>query len=127
WRFISRSFGTNAIGSITVDPTDPSGDTIYVGTGEANASADSGAGEGVYKSTDGGNSWSLLPGSSFAVDNSVSAVVIDPTNANTTYVATTYGIQGFTEVDDGGAFGSPYPVGLYKSTDGGNTFTLIFD
>ncbi|MFZ3262508.1 MAG: hypothetical protein WA172_00780 [Terriglobales bacterium] len=127
WTFISQSFGTNAIGSITVDPTDPSGDTIYVGTGEANASADSGAGEGIYKSTNGGDSWSLLPGSSFAVDNSVSAVVIDPTNSNTIYVATTYGIRGFTEVDDGSAIGTSYPVGLYKSTDGGNTFTLIFN
>jgi hypothetical protein len=127
WKFISRTFGTNAIGSITIDPTDPSGDTIYVGTGEANASADSEAGVGVYKSTDGGDSWSLLPGSSFAVDNSVSAVVIDPTNGNNIYVATTYGIRGFTEVDDGGSIGTSYPVGLYKSTDGGNTFTLIFD
>ena len=127
WTFISQKFGTNAIGSITIDPTDPSGDTIYVGTGEPNASVDSGAGEGVYKSTNGGASWSLLPGSSFAVDNSVSAVVIDPTNSNNIYVATTYGTRGITEVDDGGAIGSAYPVGLYKSTDGGNTFNLIFD
>lgn len=127
WTFISQQLGTNAIGSITVDPTDPSGNTMYVGTGEANASADSGAGVGVYKSTNGGSSWSLLPGSSFAVDNSVSAVVIDPTNSNTIYVATTYGTRGITEVDDGGAIGTAYPVGLYKSTDGGNTFTLIFD
>ena len=127
WTFISKQLGTNAIGSITIDPTDPSGNTIYVGTGEPNASVDSGAGIGIYKSTNGGNSWSLLPGSSFAIDNSVSAVVIDPTNSNTIYVATTYGTRGITEVDDGGAIGSAYPVGLYKSTDGGNTFNLIFD
>ncbi len=127
WTFISQKFGTTAIGSITIDPTDPSGNTVYVGTGEPNASADSGAGEGVYKSTNGGDSWSLLPGSTFAVDNSVSAVVIDPTNSNNIYVATTYGTRGITEVDDGGAIGTSYPVGLYKSTDGGSTFNLIFD
>jgi hypothetical protein len=127
WTQISGGFATNAIGSITIDPTDPSGNTIYVGTGEPNASADSGAGQGIYKSTDGGNTWSLLPGSGFAANNSVSAVVIDPTNASTIYVGTTFGIRGFTEVDDGLTVGSPFPVGLYKSTDGGITFNLIFD
>ena len=127
WTFISQDFGTSAIGAITVDPTDPTGNTIYVGTGEPNASVDSGAGVGVYKSTDGGDSWSLLPGSSFAVDNSVSVVVIDPSNANTIYVGTTYGTRGITEVDDGGEIGTQFPVGLYKSTDGGLTFSLIFN
>ena len=70
WTNISDSFSTNAIGAITIDPTDPSGNTIYVGTGEPNASADSGAGQGIYKSTDGGDSWSLLAGSDFAVNRS---------------------------------------------------------
>ena len=40
-----------------VDPTDPTGRTIYVGTGEPNGSSDSEAGVGLYKSTDGGRSW----------------------------------------------------------------------
>ena len=52
---------TNAIGSIAVDPNDPTGKTIYVGTGEANASGDSEAGLGLYKSTDEGDHWSLVP------------------------------------------------------------------
>jgi hypothetical protein len=131
WKFISDAFATNAIGAITIDPTDPSGDTIYVGTGEPNASADSGAGQGIYKSTDGGNSWTLLAGSSFAINRSIGSVVIDPTNANTIYVGTTRGVRGFSAVI-GGATGNPppgtgQPVGLYKSVDGGNTFSLIFD
>jgi hypothetical protein len=131
WRQISDSFATNAIGSITIDPTDDSGDTIYVGTGEPNASADSGAGQGIYKSTDGGASWSYLAGSTFAINRSIGSVVIDPTNANTIYVGTTRGVRGVGAVN-GGATGNPppgtgSPVGLYKSTDGGNTFTEIFD
>lgn len=131
WRFISDSFATNAIGAITIDPTDPSGDTIYVGTGEPNASADSGAGQGIYKSTDGGDSWALLPGGAFAINRSIGSVVIDPTNANTIYVGTTRGVRGFSAVIGGGT-GNPPPgtgqnVGLYKSVDGGNTFTEIFD
>ena len=127
WTQISGSFATNTVGSITVDPTDSTGNTIYVGTGEPNTSADSGAGQGIYKSTDGGNTWSLLAGSAFAVNNSIGSVVIDPTNPNTIYVGTTYGVRGFTEVDDGGSGGSAFPVGLYKSTDGGVTFNLLFD
>jgi hypothetical protein len=130
WTQISDSFATNAIGAITIDPTDPSGNTIYVGTGEPNASADSGSGQGVYKSTDGGDSWTLLAGSTFAINRSIGSVVIDPTNANTIYVGTARGIRGFSGVI-GGATSSPPdvggPVGLYKSVDGGNTFTEIFD
>ena len=131
WTQISDSFATNAIGAITIDPTDPSGNTIYAGTGEPNASADSGAGQGIYKSTNGGNSWTLLSGSAFAVNRSIGSVVIDPTNSNTIYVGTTRGVRGFSAVI-GGATGNPppgtgSPVGLYKSTDGGNTFSEIFD
>jgi hypothetical protein len=131
WKFISDSFSTNAIGSITIDPTDPSGDTIYVGTGEPNASADSGAGQGIYKSTDGGDSWSFVPGSTFAINRSIGSVVIDPTNSNTIYVGTTRGVRGYSAVIGGGTGNPPpgtgQPVGLYKSVDGGNTFTEIFD
>jgi len=131
WTFISDSFATNAIGAITIDPTDSSGDTIYVGTGEPNASADSGAGQGIYKSTNGGESWSLVPGSTFAVNRSIGNVVIDPTNPNTMYVGITRGVRGYSAVI-GGATGNPPPgtgatVGLYKSVDGGNSFTLIYD
>ncbi len=130
WTNISDSFSTNAIGAITIDPTDPSGNTIYVGTGEPNASADSGAGQGIYKSTDGGDSWSLLAGSTFAVNRAISDVAIDPTNSNNIYVGTTRGVRGVSAVN-GGATGNPppptgEPVGLYQSTDGGNTFNLIF-
>ena len=63
WSFISGSLGSNAIGSILIDPSDASGNTIYVGTGEPNASGDSEAGVGIYKSIDGGQTWALVPGS----------------------------------------------------------------
>src|SRR5215471_184661 len=53
WQFISGSFGTNAIGSLLMDPSDSSGNTLYAGTGEPNASGDSEAGVGIYKTTDG--------------------------------------------------------------------------
>ena len=72
WTNISGGIPTNAIGSIAVDPNDPTGKTIYVGTGEANSSGDSEAGLGLYKTVDGGDHWSLVPGS-FAAAKSSSA------------------------------------------------------
>src|SRR5215472_958274 len=57
WTFVSDSFATNAIGTLTYDAAT---NTLYAGTGEANASADSEAGFGIYKSTDGGNTWTHL-------------------------------------------------------------------
>jgi hypothetical protein len=47
WTFVSGSFGSNAIGTLTVDPTDPSGNTVYAGTGEPNARGYSEAGVGI--------------------------------------------------------------------------------
>jgi hypothetical protein len=131
WKFISSSFATNAIGAITIDPTDPSGETVYVGTGEPNASGDSEAGLGIYKSTNGGETWSLLAGSSFALNRSISDIVIDPTNSNIIYVGIARGVRGVSSVT-GGATSTPpppgnAPVGLYKSVDGGTTFNLILD
>jgi hypothetical protein len=60
WRWIGQGLGTNNIGSLTIDPNDASGDTIYVGTGETNAPQTSGAGTGLYRSTDGGDRWTRV-------------------------------------------------------------------
>src|SRR5437773_242642 len=57
WTFVSDSFGTNAIGTLTYDAPN---NTLYAGTGEANASGDSEAGLGIWKSTDGGSTWTHL-------------------------------------------------------------------
>src|SRR5204862_417314 len=54
---VSGSFATNAIGTLTYDAATGA---LYAGTGEPNASGDSEAGFGIYKSTDGGNTWTHL-------------------------------------------------------------------
>ena len=69
WTFVSSSFSTNAIGTLTYDAAT---NTLYAGTGEPNASADSEAGFGIYKSTDGGNTWTHL-----AANTSVGAEDVD--------------------------------------------------
>jgi len=131
WEFISGSFATNAIGTLTIDPTDPSGNTIYAGTGEPNASADSEAGFGIYKSTNGGDTWTHLAAqtnvpqgagvdctavigfggvqnapaySGPAFDGrAISSIVIDPNNPNTMYVGSTRAVRGVSSVSSGGA------------------------
>jgi hypothetical protein len=83
WKFVSGSFASNAIGSIVLDLNDPTGNTIYAGTGEANASADSEAGVGIYKSTDGGDTWALLGSSgSIGYGRAIASIAIDPANSS---------------------------------------------
>ena len=119
-------FGTSAIGVLTYDTATH---TLYAGTGEQNESADSDAGVGIYKSTNGGDTWTLLPGSpAMSAGNSVAAIV---PAGNTLYVATTFGVAGMAGVGGGAlpsfiAPGVPKP-GLWKSTDDGSTFSLMFD
>jgi hypothetical protein len=134
WEFISGSFATNAIGAITVDPNDPSGRTVYAGTGEPNASGDSEAGMGVYKSTNGGDTWTLLPGSVSAASNfqgrSISSVVIAPNGD--ILVGLARGVRGYAGHTGGGTTNPPpttlpAPFGVYRSTDGGASFTRIWD
>jgi len=128
WHSSSDGLASNAIGSIALDPTDPTGRILYAGTGEPNGSSDSEAGVGLYKSFDFGNTWILLPGSiPVAKDRSIGAIAIDPTNPLHIYIGTDVARHGSSSVN-GGRFtppGAPQ-VGLYESTDGGLTFTLVF-
>jgi hypothetical protein len=129
---------SNAVGSIVFDPNDGTGNTIYVGTGEPNGSSDSEAGVGLYKSTDGGSTWSLVAGSTastapcasgagtcpVATGRSIGAIAVDPANASHIFIGTDVARHGSSSVN-GGRFTPPgsAQVGLYESTDGGATFS----
>jgi len=127
WSYLATPFGINAVGALVVDPNDPTGDTIYAGTGEANASADSAAGVGLYKSTDGGDTWIGPLGKPVFNGRSIGTVAIKTGDSNTIYVGTTRGVAGFNATDGGGISLIPGAArwGLYKSTDGGATWTFI--
>ena len=128
WHSSSTGLASNAIGSIVLDPTDPTGRILYAGTGEPNGSSDSEAGVGLYKSFNYGRTWKLLPGSiPAAKDRSIGAIAIDPTNPLHIYIGTDVARHGSSS-ENGGRFTPPDApvVGLYESLDGGLTFKLVF-
>ncbi len=138
WTSMSSGIPSNAIGSLAFDPTDTTGNTLYVGTGEPNGSSDSEAGVGLYKSTNGGSSWSLVAGSTastapcasgsgtcpVATGRSIGAIAVDPANASHIFIGTDVARHGASSVN-GGRFTPPNSamVGLYESSNGGATFS----
>src|SRR5712691_7842168 len=132
WQFVSSSFATNAIGSLIVDPNDPTGNTLLAGTGEPNVSVDSEAGLGIYRSTDGGQTWVQLPGSVTSPSNfqgrAVASLAITPSGDILASIARA--VRGVSSTD-GAATSNPPPAtlpagfGVYKSTNGGATFTNL--
>jgi len=97
------------VGDIGIDPNNP--DIVYVGTGEANGGHNNFPGGGIYKSTDAGSTWQLL-----GLENTVSIgrVVVDPSNSNRVFVAAQ------------GSYFEPNPErGVYRSDDGGNTWSNV--
>ena len=115
WTNISDGFfGTGSIGAIAVAPTDPN--IVYVGTGEhAVRGVMTSSGDGFYKSTDAGKTWKKI-----GLENSrhISRIRVHPTDPNTLWV----GVQG-------ALYGPSEERGVYKSTDGGETWkrTLYTD
>lgn len=99
---------TSSIGDVTVAPSDPQ--VVWVGTGEPNNRQSSSWGNGVYRSTDGGASWTHA---GLAETHHIGRIVVHPTNPEVAYVAALGRLWG------------PNPErGLYKTTDGGRTWAL---
>ena len=100
-----------SIGALTVAPSNPQ--VIYAGTGESDIRSDLASGDGVYKSVDGGKTWTNV---GLRDTRQISRIVVDPKNADVVYV---------------GALGHAYAPnperGVYKSTDGGKTWTHSLD
>jgi hypothetical protein len=129
WKFLTGSFGIQSVSSITVDPNDPTGKTIWVGTGEANSSGDSAAGVGIYKSTDAGDTWTGPLGGTVFANRAVGTIAVQPGDSNVLFAGTTRAVLGVSSVTGGAVSlipGAPQ-WGLYKSTDGGATWTFVFN
>jgi hypothetical protein len=114
WIPLTDNQATTTMGAIAVAPSNPS--IMYAGTGEANNSGDSYYGRGVLKSTDGGQTWTLLTGNAGVNEfdrKTISKIAVDPANANIVYVA----------LARGGTNGASTSNGIFKTTDGGVTWT----
>src|SRR5215469_13838980 len=98
-----------SIGAIAVAPSDPK--ILYVGTGEADIRNTVIPGDGVYKSVDAGKTWQYA---GLRDTHSVSAILVDPKDPNVVYVASM-----------GHVFAPNPDRGVFKSTDGGKTWTKI--
>ncbi len=87
------------------------GQTIYLGTGEANNQRTSYAGTGMFKSTDAGKTWSFI---GLPESQHIARVIIDPKDENTVWVAVM-----------GHLYSENPERGLYKTSDGGKTWNLV--
>src|SRR5437899_1312897 len=147
WTWLTGVLALNSVGALVADPNDASGNTLYVGTGEGNrCSSGCESGVGIYKTTNGGNSWTKLPdacvsnttyncvnsGDAF-LGRGLNQIAIDPTNPKHLFVGSALGVRGLSHTVGVGTTESQRfepganPVGVYESTDGGNTFTEVWN
>jgi len=107
WTPIFDSYPVSSIGDLAISLSNP--DIIYVGSGESNNRQSTTSGNGVYKSTDAGESFTHV---GLEATHHIARVLIHPTNPDVAYVAATGKLWG------------PSPErGLYKTTDGGESWT----
>jgi photosystem II stability/assembly factor-like uncharacterized protein len=114
WQVLWHSEDVLNIGALALDPGNPQ--LLYAGTGEANLSADSYAGVGLYRTLDSGQTWHLLASSEqTGIPTRIGVIAIDPFNAKHLRL----GGVGFAELS---SFQNDVG-GMYTSTDGGVTWT----
>ncbi len=109
WKPVFDDQKVASIGAVAIDPLNPS--VIWAGTGEGNPRNSQTSGYGIYKSLDGGNTWTCM-----GLENTktIHRVIVHPSNSNIVYIAAT-----------GSAWG-PHPErGVYRTQDGGNTWEKV--
>lgn len=100
---------TISMGAVAVNPNDPN--DVWLGMGEASSRNSVSYGDGVYRSKDGGKTWTHM---GLAATEHISRIVVDPRNPNTVFVGALGKLWGENE-----------ERGLYKTTDGGKTWNKI--
>ena len=110
WKPVSDGFlGSSSVGALAIAPTNP--DIIYAGTGERDIRGNISEGDGAYKSTDAGLTWTHI---GLRETQTISRVVVHPTNPDIVWVAALGHIYGRND-----------ERGVYKSEDGGNTWRRV--
>lgn len=111
WQAVFENEPSTSIGDIAVAPSNP--DVVWVGTGEANIFRASMPGVGIYKSTDAGGTWQHM---GLTDTQTIARIVVHPTNPDIVYVAA----SGHEWTDNA-------MRGVFKTTDGGRTWTKVYD
>ncbi|HME00038.1 MAG TPA: glycosyl hydrolase [Terriglobia bacterium] len=109
WTPVFDHEGSYSIGTVALDPRNPS--VVWVGTGENNSQRSVGYGDGVYRSDDGSHSWK---NTGLKHSEHIARILIDPRNSDVIYVAS-----------QGPLWGPGGDRGLFKSTDGGKNWKNI--
>ncbi len=109
WRPVFDDKRVISMGMLAIAPTDTQ--QVWAGTGEPNARNSIEPGGGIYKSTDGGITWTLK---GLEKTEAIGRIVVHPSNPNTVFVAAA-----------GATWRSNPERGLYRTTDGGNTWQLV--
>jgi photosystem II stability/assembly factor-like uncharacterized protein len=109
WRPIFDDQPTGSIGAIAIAPSNPN--IIYVGSGEGLQRPDLSTGDGIYKSTDAGETWTHL---GLRDGQQIPQIIIDPHNSERLFVAVL-----------GHPYGPNEERGIFRSTDGGRTFQKV--
>ncbi|MEO1661242.1 MAG: glycosyl hydrolase [Pseudomonadota bacterium] len=109
WTSLFDGQGSYSIGSLGADPSDPN--RIWVGTGENHGGRHNGFGDGIYKSDDGGATWEKK---GLEASEHISKIIVHPDDSDTIWVAS-----------QGPLWSSGGERGVYKSTDGGDTWTNV--
>lgn len=103
---IFENYGANNLCCMEIDPKNS--DVLWLGTGENHSQRSAHFGDGLYKSTDAGKTWTRV---GLAASEHIGRIVIDPRNSDVVYVAA-----------QGPLFSAGGERGLYKTTDGGKTW-----
>jgi len=110
WTPIFDDQPTQSIGAIAVAPSDPN--IVYVASGEGLQRPDLSVGDGIYKSTDAGKSWTHLPG--LRDGQQIPALAVDPRDPNRLFAAVL-----------GHPYGPNAERGIFRSTDGGQSWQKV--
>jgi len=109
WTPIFDEQDVQSIGALAVDPNNP--DVVWAGTGEGNPRNSHNSGKGIYKSLDGGKTWTCL---GLEATKTIHRIIVNPKNSQEIYVGAM-----------GSVWGPNAERGVFKSTDGGKTWNKI--